>query len=436
MASRLCIYFRLSHLGVGTKSGTENRELRVGNILGADIPAETRQSGKVEHAERFTVLVGDVIKRRVVDDHFCLASSIFYHCFIFIGIGSYQTGTVTATIDIVVLLETSRENFIIGKAEELLGILIRQNSIDGSLRLSFWKFFDVFCLQDIFCYLFKFSNGVTDFLALSLRSQPGGDIAVDISILVPNPGSAIYLYLGVAQDVGVGSLVFGILFSENFLGILVLFRNFNIAVASTEDVTTQHTALDMHQSVAIYCTIGTAAIDVVPDGWHGITVIIECDGIDCGSRSIGNVDEGVAVDTTHLFVFWGFNFRQTLATAKYGTEDVAADDIYTRIVITCLIALAGIYLTRFGVYACNTCRFLTIIRFIIFIFFTNIRNVSTAINLAIDFGIIGNLYKGSSFDTCYIGEVNVFFLLCFLWFYASTTAKYIAIDISALHIYC
>ena len=372
----------------------------------------------------------------MVDNHFCLTGSIFYLCFIFIGIGSYQTGTVTATIDIVVLLETSRENLIIGEAEEFLGILICQNSIDGSFCFSFWEVIDVFYLQNIFCYLFEFCNGVADLLTIALCCQPGGDIAVDISILVPYPSTAIHLYLGVSEDVGIGSLVLGILFSEYFFGIFILIGDSHVAVTTTEDVTAQHTALDMNQGVAIYRTVGTTAIDVVPDGWHGIAIIIECDGIDSGSRSIGNVDEGVAVDAAHLFVFWGLIFRQTLATAKYGTEDVAADDIYTRIVITCLIALAGIYLTRFGVYACNTCRFLTIIRFIIFIFFTNIRNVSTAINLAIDFGIIGNLYKGSSFDTCYIGEVNVFFLLCFLWFYASTTAKYIAIDISALHIYC
>ena len=190
----------------------------------------------------------------------------------------------------------------------------------------------------------------------------------------------------------------------------------------------------MNQGVAIYRTIGTTAIDVVPDGWHGITIIIECDGIDSGSCSIGNVNEGVAVDATHLFVFWSLIFRQTLATAKYGTEDVATDDVNTRTVIICLIAQTGIYLTSVWVNACNTCRFLCIIRCIIFIFFTNICNVSTTINLAIDFGIIGNLHKGCSFDTGYIGEVNVFFLLCFLWCYASTTAKYIAIDISALHI--
>ena len=281
----------------------------------------------------------------MVDDYGSLSGILFYHCFICIGIGSYQTGTVTATINIVVFLEASRENLIIGKAEEFLGIFIRQNSIDGSLRLSFWKFFDVFCLQDIFCYLLKFSNGVTDFLALSLRSQPGCDIAVDISILVPYPGSAIYLYLGVAEDVGIGSHVQGILFSEYFFGIFILIGDSHVAVTATEDVTAQHTALDMYQGVAVYSAIGTTAIDVVPDGWHGIAIIIDSNGIDSGSCSIGNMDEGVAVDAAYIFVFWSLIFRQPLATAKYGAEDVTTDDVNTRTVIICLIAQTGIYLT-------------------------------------------------------------------------------------------
>ena len=76
MATRLCIHGRLSHPGVGTKAGTENGELRVGNILGADIPAKTRKGGKVEHAERIAVLVDDIIQRRVVDDYDCLAGTI------------------------------------------------------------------------------------------------------------------------------------------------------------------------------------------------------------------------------------------------------------------------------------------------------------------------------------------------------------------------
>ena len=223
MATRLCIHRRLSHLGIGTISGTENGELRVGRVLGTEIPAETRQGGKVEHTERFAVLVGDIIQGRVVDDYDSLSGSIYCCCWVAVGIGTHEAGTVAAAIDIVILLETSREEFFAGKAEELLAILIVQDSIDSRLCLGIGKLVFAFSLQNIFCYLLEFCDRVADFLTVALCCQPGGDIAVDISILVPYPGSTIHLYLGVAQDVGIGSLVLGIFFSEYFLGILVLF---------------------------------------------------------------------------------------------------------------------------------------------------------------------------------------------------------------------
>ena len=337
MAARLYLHRRLSHFGVGTKAGTENRELRVGNILGADIPAETRQGGIVEHTESFAVLVGDIIKRGVVDNHDCLAGTryrcalsgtIFCCCCVAVGIFTHDAGTITSTIDIIVLLEISRENLILGEAEEFLGILICQNSVDGSLCLSFWEVIDVFCLQNIICYLLEFCNRVTYLLTISLCCQPGGDIAVDISILVPYPGTAIHLNLGITEDVGIGSLIVCILFSEYFLGILIFFRNCYISVTTTEDVTTQHTAFDMNQGVAIYRTIGTTAIDVVPDGWHGIALIIECDGIDRGCVGVSYVNDGVTVDATHLFIMFSRFSAKTLAATEYGTEDVAADDIH------------------------------------------------------------------------------------------------------------
>ena len=106
MAARLYIHFCLSHLCVGTKAGTENGELRGGYILAADIPAETWQGGKVEHTERFAVLVGDIIKRGVVDNHDSLAG-IIVSSRITIFIETHIAGTVAATIDIIVLLEIS-----------------------------------------------------------------------------------------------------------------------------------------------------------------------------------------------------------------------------------------------------------------------------------------------------------------------------------------
>ena len=346
MATRLCIHRCLSHLGVCTEARTENGELRVGNILAADIPAETRKGGEVEHTEQFAVLVGDVIQRRVVDDYDCfsgtrfrcaLSGAIFCCCCVAVGIGTHDAGTVSAAIDIVVLLEASREEFFVCEAEELLAILIVHDSFDSLLCLGVGELVFGFSLLDIFYHLLEFRNGVADFLAVALCCQPGGDIAVDIGILVPYPGTAIHLHLGIAEDVGIGSLVLGILFSEHFLGILVLFRYFYISVAASEDVTPQHTALDMHQGVAVYSAVCTTAIDVVPDVWHGIAVIIESDGIDGCSRSIGNVNDGVAIDATHLVILLSLFSAKTLAATEYRTEDITTDDIHQGAVVCCSI---------------------------------------------------------------------------------------------------
>ena len=84
----------------------------------------------------------------------------------------------------------------------------------------------------------------------------------------------------------------------------------------------------MHQGIASYRTIGTTAIDVVPDVWHGIAVVIECDGIDGCSRSVGNVNEGIAVDATHLVIMLSRLSAKTLAATEYRTEDIATGDIH------------------------------------------------------------------------------------------------------------
>ena len=84
----------------------------------------------------------------------------------------------------------------------------------------------------------------------------------------------------------------------------------------------------MHQGVAVYRTVGTATIDIVPDVWHGIAGIIECDGIGGCSRRIGYVNEGVAVDSAYLVIMLCRLFAKTLAATEYRTEDVTADDIH------------------------------------------------------------------------------------------------------------
>ena len=97
----------------------------------------------------------------------------------------------------------------------------------------------------------------------------------------------------------------------------------------------------MHQGIASYRTVGTAAIDIVPDVWHGIAVIIECDGIDGCSRSVGNVNEGVAVDATHLVIILSRLFAKTLAATENRTEDVATCDIHQGAEILCIVWWIG-----------------------------------------------------------------------------------------------
>ena len=104
LAARLGIDLCPCHLGIGTISGSEDRELRVGRVLGTEIPAETRQGGLIEHTERLTVLIFYVVERRVVDFHDSLTCMLLCCS---VGIGTHIAGTVTTAINVVVLLEAS-----------------------------------------------------------------------------------------------------------------------------------------------------------------------------------------------------------------------------------------------------------------------------------------------------------------------------------------
>ena len=53
-----------------------------------------------------TILINDVVERRVVDFHDSLAGMLLGCCCVGI-VGSHIAGTVTASIDVVVLLEAS-----------------------------------------------------------------------------------------------------------------------------------------------------------------------------------------------------------------------------------------------------------------------------------------------------------------------------------------
>ena len=227
LGTRLRIYLGSTHLGVGTESGSEHRELRVVRVLAADIPAQARQGGFIKEAKRLDAVVliqdGDISKWRVVDDDDSIAGFICYSSFV--GIGTHIAGTVAATIDIMVALEGTRAHGAFGKFKELLGILIVHDAVDGSLRLFVGNLIYRLGIQDGCSYLLEFLDVITDLLAVCQSGKPGGDVALDICLAVPYPGTAVYLYLGVTQNVGIGSLVGSILLAEHGLAcFLLLFR--------------------------------------------------------------------------------------------------------------------------------------------------------------------------------------------------------------------
>ena len=49
----------------------------------------------------------------------------------------------------------------------------------------------------------------------------------------------------------------------------------DIAIATTEDVETEHTALDVYEGVAVDCTISATAVDAVPNVWYVVAILIQ-----------------------------------------------------------------------------------------------------------------------------------------------------------------
>ena len=218
----------------------------------------------------------------MVDDYDSFAGFICYSRIV--GIGTHIAGTVAATIDIMVALEGTRVHGAFGKFKELLGILIVQDAVDGSLCLFVGNFIHRLGFQDGCCYLLEFLYVIANLLAVCLSGKPGGEITLAISLAIPYPGSAIYLHLGVTQNVGIGSLVGSILLAEHGLACFLLLFRFvffavqfylNMSIATAIDVLSQFSAFHMYQGVAIHGTIGTTAIYVVPDEWHHVVLVVE-----------------------------------------------------------------------------------------------------------------------------------------------------------------
>ena len=218
----------------------------------------------------------------MVDDYDSFAGFICYSRIV--GIGTHIAGTVAATIDIMVALEGTRVHGAFGKFKELLGILIVHDAVDGSLCLFIGNLIHRLGFQDGCCYLLEFLNVIANLLAVCLSGKPGGEITLAISLAIPYPGTAIYLHLGVTQNVGVGSLVGSILLAEHGLACFLLLFRFgffaiqfylNMSIATAIDVLSQFSAFHMYQGVAIHGAIGTTAIYVVPDEWHHVVLVVE-----------------------------------------------------------------------------------------------------------------------------------------------------------------
>ena len=104
----------------------------------------------------------------------------------------------------------------------------------------------------------------------------------------------------------------------------------------------------MYQGVAINGTVGTAAIDVAPDVRYVVAIIVEGDGL--GDVGIGDMNNGVAIDSAHLLVGCSLRLRQTLTATIYRTIDVAADDVYQGAILAWYISCFRIDHTGFRIY--------------------------------------------------------------------------------------
>ena len=142
----------------------------------------------------------------------------------------------------------------------------------------------------------------------------------------------------------------------------------------------------MYQCVAIYGTVGTAAIDVAPYVRYGFAVIIEGDGIGGSCRSIGNVNDGIAIDSTHLLIGCSLRLRQTLTATIYRTVDVAADDVHQGAILACCISCFCIDYTGFRINLGFAAWLVCIIR--VRNLRTHVSHISTAKDLAIDLRLI------------------------------------------------
>ena len=183
----------------------------------------------------------------------------------------------------------------------------------------------------------------------------------------------------------------------------------------------------MYQCVAIYGTVGTAAIDVAPDVRYVVAVIVEGDGL--SDVGIGDMHDGIAIDSAHLLVGCSLRLRQTLTASIYRTVDVATDDVHQGAILACCISCFCIDYTGIRINLGFADWLDGIIR--VLVLRTHVSHISTAKDLAIDLSLIRYLYQGDSVNSGYILEVDA---ICCFRCYTSTTTKYITIYIATTDI--
>ena len=177
----------------------------------------------------------------------------------------------------------------------------------------------------------------------------------------------------------------------------------------------------MHKSITINNTVGATTIYTVP--YH------RCDTLHTRLVGIGNMQYGITIYSSYLIIFRSLSLLQTLTSCKYFTKDVTANDVDKRLIVSCLIAYK---VTVSLVEGRSALRLVAIISFWISMCFirTNISHIATAIYISKYMSIVRYLYLCSIINLCYICEICII-----LWGNASTTAEYIAIDISTLYVY-
>ena len=280
--------------------------------------------------------------------------------------------------------------------------------------------------------ILKFIKVFTHLLTITLNVEPCSDVTVLVSLAVPKPFTAIYLHLSVAENAGIGTFVLCILLAKHLLKgrrccrlttivVSLIVGDRDIAIATTKDVESEHTAFDMHKSITINNTVGATTIYTVP--YH------RSDTLHTRLVGIGNMQYGITIYSSYLIIFRSICLLQTLTSCKYFTKDVTANDVDKRLIVCSLIAYKVAVILVEGRSAL---RLIVIISFWIIMCFirTNISHIATAIYISIYMSVICHFNLCSFIHLCYISEIDIILRL-----HACTAAEYIAIDISTFYVY-